>query len=157
MKSKKVLIVIVVVAIAIVAGIIWFNSVANMGSSNIFTESGGCISVSFDKREVKTVDKVVVSNGEKEVTIEDNTFVDRIVNETKVATHICRRCPEDKRIDLYCGDTLVRSMGWSTCCDTVRVYSADDTHWVFSIEGQEDEGYVYLSNALIRQLNDLFA
>ena len=157
MKNKKMIISIALVAIIIATGIIWFNTIAYIGGSNIFTESGGCISFSFDKRDITTVNKVVVSNGDKEVVIEDKALVDLVVNETKVATHIGGSCPEDKKIELYSGDTLIRSMGWSSCSDTVRVYSADDAHWVFSIEGPEDEGDIYLSDTLVKILNDLLS
>lgn len=157
MKNKKMIISIALVAIIIATGIIWFNTIAYIGGSNIFTESGGCISFSFDKRDITSVNKIVVSNGDKEVVIEDKALVDLVVNETKVATHFLRRCPEEKKIDLYSDDTLIRSMGWSTCCDTVRVYNADNAHWVFSIEGHEDEGYIYLSDTLVMKLNDLLS
>ena len=136
--------------------IIFVNSVANIGSSNIFTESYGGFSVAFDKKEIKTVDRVVISIEDQEVVITDTDFVNLIVNETKVATHIGISCPEDRRIDLYCGDKLIRTMGWSTCCDTVHVYNADATHWIFSIEGCEEAGFIYLTDTLIEKINDIF-
>ena len=81
------------------------------------------------------------------------SLLDAVVAETMVATHMDVHCTEDRRIDLYAGDALIRSMIWSTCCDTVLVYDTDESHWVVSIEGAEEGGCIILSNQLAKRLD----
>lgn len=153
-KKKKWIVVgacvLVLGTVAIVAA-----SVMGFGYSSLFWATGGCLSVSFDKMAMNSVDKVLVDFGEKEVEITDPNFVKLLVDETMAATNVHVGCPEDRRIDLYSGDKLIRSMGWSTCCDTVHVYGAGDAHWTVSIEGAEADGFIYLPDSLVDRLNEL--
>lgn len=101
--------------------------------------------------------RIEITDGEKHVEITAHTTLDAIVKETMVATHIGTGCPYERKIDLYCDDTLIRTMYWSSCCDSVCVYDADAEHWIFSSEGTRPNGYVYLSEALAAELNKLLA
>lgn len=118
-------------------------------------QPGECISVSlFGRFELQTVDKVVIASNGKEWTITDSNLIEQICNETRVAERINLCTESSKRIDLYSGDRLVRSMKWSGCCDTVEVYEPSITHWLIAPLGDKAEGgYVELSDDLRAQLN----
>jgi hypothetical protein len=91
--------------------------------------------------------------------------MERIVSETKVATHIDSNCEKDCcgcydphwQIILYRGDQIVRSMEWETCCGAMKVYEPDLTHWLIgpTLGDAKNVGYVELSNELIDQLQAL--
>lgn len=116
----------------------------------------GCISFSmFGKLELKNVDRAVLSANGKEITITDESLLDEIVSETRVADEV-RTCGSfNKQIDLYSGDKLIRSMKWAECCDSVKVYEPDLTHWLISLDEYADAGYVELSKDLVTKLNKL--
>lgn len=118
-------------------------------------DSYGAISIAFDRQQMRSVDKIVLRSGEQVVEITEGELLKAVVSETMVATHINVNCTEDRSIELYAGDTLVRSMIWSTCCDTVRVYDADEAHWMLTLEWGTNGGCVYLSSELASQLNAL--
>ena len=121
-------------------------------------EYGRCINVAvFGKWELKNVDRVVVSRHGAQTTITDQTLIDQIVSETTVATHGNIHDANDGKIELYCGDKLLRSMGWSTCCDLVQVYKADLTHWVIAHPEINDAGFVQLSADLVEEINYLLS
>ena len=125
-------------------------------SFRIIAESaGGCISFSlFGKLELQGVDKMVISVGEEQFVVTDADLLEQVVNETRVATHADHGGLNDqKQIDLYRGDQLVRSMNWGDCCNSMRVYEEDLTHWL--IGGKA--GYVMLSNDLYDKLDALIA
>lgn len=128
---------------------------------------GACTSVVlFGKLEMKDVDKVVISSDSKSLTITDPELVDQIVEKTKVADYGfsigCGCCEiKDRRIELYRGDRLVRSMDWYES-DIVKVYERDLTHWVFFVRDDghvyidQYAGYVLLSQELEERLDALF-
>lgn len=119
--------------------------------------AGECLSISlFGKLELKSVDKAVLSENGKEFIITDAELIDQIVTETRVATHAGFCYDRYRRIDLYNGDKLIRSMEWAQCCDTVKVYEPDLTHWlIVPLGGTANEGYVELSDELVDQLGAL--
>lgn len=128
---------------------------------------GACNSVVwFGKLEIEGVDKVVISSDTKSVTITEQELVDQIVEETEVADYGfsvgCGCCEiKDRRIELYSGDRLIRSMDWFED-NIVKVYETDLTHWVFFVRDDgfvhrgEYAGYVRLSQELEDQLDALF-
>lgn len=122
--------------------------------------------VLFGKLEMKDVDKIVISSDSKSLTITDRELVDQIVDETKVADYGfslgCGCCEiKNRRIELYSGDRLVRSMDWFED-NIVKVYETDLTHWVFFVRDDgfvhrgEYAGYVLLSQELEDQVDALF-
>ena len=120
-----------------------------------FDGYGECISVSlFGRVELRNIDKVVIASNGKEWTITDSNLIKQICNETRVAERVNLCTESSKRIDLFSGDRLVRSMKWSGCCNTVEVYEPGITHWLIAPLGSKVEGgYVKLSDGLIAQLN----
>lgn len=139
--------------------IVLFFALCSRGSAAFFKgESGGCIAIAFfGKLELRNVDKVVVQVDGREIVSTAPELLEKIVSETAVATHasICHH--EERRLDLYRGDKLVRSMVWDTGHDTIKVYDSDIFHWVFTPISIEKEGYVIMSDDLRNQLNALVA
>ena len=118
-------------------------------------QPGECMSVSlFGRFELQNIDKAIVAADGKKWTITDSNLIEQICNETRVADRVNLCTDSSKRIDLYSGDRLVRSMKWSGCCNTVEVYKAGITHWLIAPLGAKVEGgYVELSDDLMAQLN----
>lgn len=141
----------------VVAFTVLFATAVSFGASNVFTEFGGAISLSFDKAKMRSVNRAVISNGEKTVEITDPALIQSLVQETMVATHTGLGCSRDRTIELYSGNTLVRSMIWSTCCGHVLVYTADIRHWIVPTLSSENAGFAFLSASLEAQLNELLS
>lgn len=122
-------------------------------------EPGECISISlFGRFELRNIDKVIVVSRDKEWTITDSDLIEQICNETRVAERAgpCTESASLKRIELYSGDKLIRSMNWSECCDQIAVYNRGLTHWIFSPPGGSGKiGYVELSDELMARLNEV--
>lgn len=118
-------------------------------------QPGECISGSlFGRFELRNIDKVIIAANGKEWTITDSNLVKQICDETRVADRVNLCTESSKRIDLYSGDRLVRSMKWSVCCNTVEVYEPGISHWLIAPLGTKVEGgYVELSEELLAQLN----
>lgn len=152
MKNKKRIVILSLVLSVLVLTAVFLIRNVSFGFSNLFTEAYAAMSVSFDKQAMQSVNRVVITANGKTAEITDPALIGELVAETAAATHMQLGCPEDKQIDLYCDDRLVRSMGWSSCCDTVNVYDSDMAHWVISVEGSEESGSVYLSPALLERL-----
>ena len=149
-------IVIASIVLIFLTAIILASQFVSIGAAN-FLDSYGAVSIAFDKKQMRAVDKVVFYTESRAFEITDMKLIDSIVDETMVATHVDTNCPNDAKIELYAGETLVRSMMWSTCCDTVRVYDMDDTHWIFALEGKENGGCIYLSAELADEFYTLLA
>ena len=114
---------------------------------------GECISVSlFGRFELRNIDKVIIYADGKEWTITDSDFIEELCDETRVAEHINPCTRGGRKIDLYSGDRLVRSMIWATCCDQIEVYKPSITHWLIGGIGTES-GSVSISEELMAQLN----
>lgn len=125
---------------------------------------GECISISiFGKLELKNIDRAVVTVYAEEWTVTDADLVDQIVFETRTATRVDSECHADccgcedphMQIDLYRGDKIIRSMEWQGCCDYVKVYEPDLTHWLFAPGYKIEAGFVKLSDKLAKRLTDL--
>ena len=138
--------------------IAFFSLFSEVRSTLQTKDVGRCVNVAiFGKLELKRVDRMVVSLNGAEVTVTDPTVIDKIVSETTVATHGAIHDGNDGKIELYRGDKLQRSMGWSACCDVVQVYEADLTHWVIGHPEINNAGCVYLSSELVEELKLLLA
>jgi hypothetical protein len=126
----------------------------NVGVSCNPFDGGGCISVTFDKLPMMLADRAVIRVGEKHYEITDRDFVRQITTETRCATNtdLCYN-KTDRWIDIYCGNTLIRSMMWESEHNGIIVYEAGVFHWVFpSAEGQ---GIVDPSNDLLQNLKQV--
>ena len=156
-KNGKKPFALLIIAFVVLVIVIILYATASITPLKTNVENGKCFSISFDKQKMKTVNRIEITDGDKRIVITTHTTVDAIVKETMVATHIGTGCPYERKIDLYCDDTLIRTMYWSSCCDSVCVYDADAVHWIFSIEGTRPKGYIYLSEELSAELNKLLA
>ena len=117
-------------------------------------DGGGCISVTFDKLPMMFADRAVIRVGEISYEITDDDLLRQIVSETRVATNtdLCNH-KVDRWIDVYCGDTLVRSMMWEDYHDGIVVYHAGVSHWVFPSDS--GLGIVYPSEELLQKLEEI--
>lgn len=115
----------------------------------------GCVTVTFDTWVMKQADKVIIKADKKEITVTDKSLIRQIVKETTVATNGPVGCANDRTIEVYKGDMMIRSMPWGTCCDSVKVYDADAAHWVLLTGTKDPSGFVSLSDELIARLNTL--
>lgn len=117
-------------------------------------DGGGCISVSFDKLPMLIADRVVIRVGEQSYEVTDMELVRQITSETKVATNtdLCNH-EIDRWIDVYCGDTLIRSMMWEDYHDGIVVYHAGFLHWI--IPSDSGLGIVYPSEELLQKLEEI--
>lgn len=154
-KNHKKLFALTIFLFVMIIATIIISVTASITPLKTNVESGKCFSISFDKQKMKTVNRIEITDGEKRIEITAQTTVDSIIKETMVATHIGTGCPYERKIDLYCDNTLIRTMYWSSCCDSICVYEADAAHLIFSIEGTSPKGYIYLSKELIAELNKL--
>ena len=147
------------IILACIGLVIVFFAVCSQVRSTLHTKDyGRCINVAvFGKLELRNVDRVVITKDGAEITVTDSTLIDQIVSETTVATHGRIHDANDGTIRLYRGEKLLRSMGWSACCDLVQVYDADLTHWVIAHPEINDAGFVQLSTELVEEINRLLA
>lgn len=153
MKNKKYIRIGIVAAVCLLAAV---SVVLAMNVSfGMSTDAHAAMSIAFDKQAMRSANRIVIRTYGKEIEITDPALVGEIAEETAAATHMKLDCPEGKWIDVYCDDQLIRSMGWSACCDTVNVFDTDATHWVMSIEGAEEGGSIYLSRDLVEKLKAL--
>ena len=125
-----------------------------VGICSLFRFSPGeCICVSlFGRFELRNIDKVIISADGKEWTITDPNLIEQLCDETRVAEHINPCTRDGRKIDLYSGDRLVRSMIWGTCCDQIEVYKPSIIHWVIGGIGTES-GSISMSEELLAKLN----
>ena len=153
MNRKKIVILVSILAFLLIAGIV-ASQFVSVGMANL-SEAHGTISIAFDKQQMRSVDRMVLIDGDRTVELTNRALLDAVVDETMAATHLGGHSTTGRRIELYAGDTLVRSMIWTTCCDVVEVYGADESHWFLTVEGAKCGGSVYLSTELVQQLNAL--
>lgn len=127
--------------------------VPNVGIANGLEDAGGCVSVSFDKRDMMTADKLVIQINGEQYTTTDTDFIRAFAQETLAGTHsdyCCAKTEYDKWIEIYKGDRLIRRMRWIQNHDAIA-YEADATHWVLSGE----EGHSFLSDDVRRKLYEM--
>jgi len=112
------------------------------------------LSIVLDKKEMKSVDRVVIQTAIKETEITNRKLIRMLVSETMTATDSgSNTFFRDNYIRLYHGDELVREMrqGSSSYLASVMVYKNDNKH--FNILGSE-EGWsgVMLSPKLLKRI-----
>lgn len=154
LNNKKTVIVLLLSVCVVVLVLVVLTLTTYMAVNiNVFG-NGGCISVAFDKASLKRADKIIIRTDEKQYEITDPDVISMIVSETMVATNTDLRYPNTERwIDVYSGNTLVRSMRWADNHDTIVVYNRDSIHWIYpSMEGA---GLVYPSTDLVALLNSI--
>ena len=158
MNSKKVKWLAFCLSLALIGSLlVYFISIVSFSQTFIPGEAGECISIAFfEKQKMRTVDKVVLRVDEKVVTISDANLIHEIVKETTLATHTGLKFSSQGYIDLYSGDTLLRSMEWEVEKDTVKVYKPARTHWIIvpfaNWDQRKNEGLVFLSASLADKL-----
>ena len=152
----------IVLACLIVAAL-YFLTCPMIRVSIFETNMGECFSISlFGKLELRGIDKVVMTLHDEQIVITDGNLIEQIATETRIATHVRSHCgapaycdDPQGRLELYRGDRLVRSMDWDLCCDMVKVYGGNLTHWLIPWFCESYGGYVYLSDGLTGQLYGL--
>ena len=123
-------------------------------------DSGGCVTIVYDKAAMRAADRVVLCVGEDRYEITDADFVDEITEELMIATHTgLRYAAIDRWIEIYSGDTLVRRMMWAECTDRngVFIYFEDALHPIYHnypTDGPAD-GQIHPSDELVIWLNDV--
>lgn len=154
MNCKKTILALLLSACAVGVVLLVLALTANMGVNINLFGNGGCFSAAFDKSSMKKADRIIIRTGEKQYEITDPDVIHMIVSETMVATNTDLRYPNtDRWIDVYSGNTLVRSMRWADNQDTIIVYNRDSIHWIYpSVDGV---GIVYPSKDLIVVLNKM--
>ena len=111
-------------------------------------------SVVFDKAFVLGSDKIVVRDGDEVITITDKALVQEIAANFVVAnrTGLCGYY-DDKWMDIYNGDKLVRNIHWNAHDDLVEVYQADALHLVWPSSSKI--GQIELSREFVTRLNEI--
>lgn len=141
---------------------LFFNTCTLFRSTYAEGGPGKCMAISiFGKLELKNIDKAIITRNGEEWTITDTELIDEIIGETRIATYVDSECHEDccgceephYQVELYRKDKLIRAMEWQSCCNSMRIYEEDLTHWL--IGGKA--GYVMLSNDLYDKLDALIA
>lgn len=136
---------IIILCLAVILPILFLNMGIDMD-----TDAGGCLTISFDKFSMLTADRLVVFDGEREVTITDADFVRRFTGETVAGTskaYCCMHLDGGAWVEVYKGDRLVRHMRYIENHDALA-YDADLFHWV--LFGKE--GHAFLSRETSEQL-----
>lgn len=124
-------------------------------STSGFTGVGGsCFSVVFDKHMVLGADRVLIYEGDDLITVTDETLVRRIASAFVVAdrTDLCGY-HSDRRLEIYNGQQLLRSVQWNACCELAEIYNADAAHWLFPSTG--GIGQVALTEEFMQWLDAL--
>lgn len=141
-KRKRI---IIIVCLAVILPILYLNVGIAMS-----TDCGGCLTISFDKFDMMTADRLVVFDGEREVTITDVDFVRSLTAETVAGTskeYCCANLDEGAWVEVYKGDRLVRHMRYIENHHALA-YKADLFHWV--LFGKE--GHAFLSRDIWQKL-----
>lgn len=153
-KKKLYIICSVLVIIALTAAVLCRHIA--ISASALQRVGGDCFAVVFDKAAVMSADRIVMREGEKVVTITDKALVREIASEFVVAnrTALCGY-HQDKWMEIYNGDKLVRNIHWNDHDHLVEVYEADATHWI--IPGSYGIGQIELSDELVAKLAAIMA
>ena len=122
--------------------------------SGLAAVGGGTFSVVFDKAFVLSADKIVVRDGDDVITITDKALVREIAANFVVAnrTDLCGY-HDDKWMEIYNGDKLVRNIHWNAHDNLVEVYQPDALHWVWPSSSKI--GQIELSREFVTRLNEI--
>ncbi len=150
MHQKKILFVCIIL-ILLTFVLSHFIAVSTAGATSV---GGGCISVVFDKHLVLGADRILIYEGDDLITITDEILVRRISSEFVVAnrTDLCGY-HSDRRLEIYNGNHLVRTIQWNACCELAEIYEADASHWLFPSTG--GIGQVALSAEFMQWLDGI--
>lgn len=149
--STRKIIILVCVSVVVLGVLLWALFVGSVRCTLFSKEYGRCLSIALmGKRELRGVDKAVITYQDGTGTITNPEVLNRLVEETRTAAYGGSHGGKDATIELYRGDELVRTMYFSECCNTVTVYETDATHWIFSwwIVDTYEYGYVNISDEL---------
>ena len=121
-------------------------------------QAGGVVAVSFDKRQIKKVDKIVIESGEESVSISDGELFESLKNELSVAkqTDLNVSFSSSPRvIKFYAEDRLVREMkmGGTGYEQWVKVYEGGKGHII--LFSNDKNGLVKLSDETYSKLSRL--
>ena len=135
-----------------IAGAVVLLLVLNV-SVDCSLDAGGCLSVSFDKWAMTTADRLVVFNGQKEITITDRDFLRHFGKEVASGSHKDYCCAEEEGAwaELYKGDRMICRLRYIPNHDAFA-YEADLCHWVLF----GAEGHSFLSDELRQNLNTYY-
>ena len=120
-------------------------------SADCSLDAGGCLSISFDKWAMTHADRLVVFDGQKEVTITDRDFIRSFGREVASGSHKDYCCAQDDIAwaELYKGDRLICRLRYVPNHDAFA-YEADLFHWVLF----GTEAHSFLSDELRHQLSE---
>lgn len=151
MNRKKVLLVFLALGLLVFIILSQFVAVSTAGA---ISAGGGCISVVFDKHLVLGADRVLIYEGDHVITVTDETVVRRISSTFLVAnrTDLCGS-HSDRRLEIYNGDQIVRTIQWNACCELAEIYEADAAHWVFPSTG--GIGQVEMTAEFVQWLDEI--
>lgn len=144
-KKKHIMIIVLVLVLLILF--------LNVGINGSPWDAGGCVSISFDKWDMMTADKVVIWVGEEQYTTTDASFIRALAYDSLAGTfseYCCSHLDYDMWVEIYKGDRLVRRMRWIENHDSLA-YEADPTHWVLFGE----EGHAFLSRDVWERLHGI--
>ena len=113
-----------------------------------------CFSIALDKREMNTVNKIVIetANGKTEIT--DKSLIKKIVKRTMVAESSSFRAKfGENHLYLYSEDNLIRKMRQATGekYAIIEVYEKDSNH-LFPFQSVINEGVVIFSAELLEEI-----
>ena len=120
----------------------------NVSIAQDIAMAGGCISVSFDKWDMRRADKMVVTCKGAQYVSEDTEFVRDFAEGTLAGTMTDYCCAKENyaTVEIYRGDRLLRRYRYVENHDAFA-YEADGTHWVLFGE----ESHAFVSGETIRQ------
>ena len=101
----------------------------NVAIGNPFVGTSNDITVALDKKVVMGADKVVLREGDKTLTITDRKQVRDIAKDFVVANSsgLCGY-HNDRWIEIYNGDRLVRQIHWNDHEDLATIENADNIY-----------------------------
>lgn len=118
-------------------------------------KAGGCISVVFDKPFVKGADRIVIYEKGQVITVTDKQTVRQMADLFVVANCTALCSPgNERRIEIYNGDRLVRDIRQNQCQSEYYIYECDLFHWVLP---ECSDGEVGLSPEDEQWLNGIIA
>lgn len=153
-RKKKFCMIISSVCVSLILAVVVLSQFVAVSTDVLSNVGGGTNSVVFDKAVVMSADRIVVREGEKVVTITDKALVREIASAFVVAnrTDLCGYY-DDKWMEIYNGDKLVRNIHWNAHDELAEVYEADGSHWVWPSSSKV--GQVELSREFVERLNEI--
>lgn len=148
--KKLIWIISICICVLIPIGILFLNMGIGRGGDQV----GGCTSVVFDKIALNSANRILVYEGNQVSIITEKSVVGEIVDMFLVAD--CTDMGQiytDRYLEIYSGNSLVRTVRFSQDGTFVKLYDADMTHWVFGSTGKA--GQLTMSTETMERLNQL--